>query len=88
MKEKPFNCFWSHICRKTELCCSFCKTKNCEWRCTDNPKDCIYKDVVEEESSSKTEITETIVEENVENNTIEEEREITKTKPSICKFWS
>lgn len=29
-------------CPTTNKCCYFCKKKNCEWRCADNPKTCKY----------------------------------------------
>ena len=41
---KTFNCFWSHSCGETHVCCTFCKKKNCEWRCNDSAENCKFKD--------------------------------------------
>ena len=51
---RKFNCMCTHCCEeKVQLCCSFCHKTDCEWRCLDEPKSCIYKDIdqIEEQNN-------------------------------------
>lgn len=42
MKRNRLLCMWTNQCENSHMCCSTCNKKNCVWRCTDNPKNCIY----------------------------------------------
>ena len=45
MRSEKRYCYWSHTydCSEAKhLCCSSCKTKKCDYRCTDDPSDCKY----------------------------------------------
>lgn len=36
------NCYYSNLCEDEYKCCNFCDVKNCQYRCKDDHKKCIY----------------------------------------------
>lgn len=35
-------CYYSNLCEDKYKCCNFCELKNCQYRCKDEHKNCIY----------------------------------------------
>ena len=43
-EDEAVNCFFTNSCKNVQLCCNFCKIKNCEDRCHGDHTKCKFVD--------------------------------------------